>query len=94
MLDQCNFHPREEKKMLKIPLEGGDDFFCKKNAISPFFDASGNGNIGATIRIGLEIWCLPYAGFFLFYFLYLLLKTPHTSFLIEETEQKHKKDHL
>ena len=27
--------------------------FCgKKNAISPFFDASGNKNIGATIRIG------------------------------------------
>jgi hypothetical protein len=29
---------------------------------------------------------------FLFYFLlYLLLKTPHNSFLIKETEQKHKK---
>ena len=25
--------------------------------------ASGNKNIGATIRIGREIWCLPYAGF-------------------------------
>ena len=30
----------------------------------PFFDASGNKNIGATIRIGREIRCLPYAGFF------------------------------
>ena len=37
----------------------------KKNAISPFFDASRNKNIGATIRIGREIWCLLYAGFFL-----------------------------
>jgi hypothetical protein len=40
-------------------------FFVKKNATSPFFDASGNRNIGATIRIRLEIWCLPYAGFFI-----------------------------
>ena len=39
--------------------------FSKKNAISPFFDASGNINISATIRIGQEIWCLLYAGFFL-----------------------------
>ena len=31
--------------------------------ISPFFDANGNKNIGATIRIGREIWYLPYAGF-------------------------------
>ena len=30
-------------------------------AVSPFFDASGNKNIGATIRIGREILCLPYA---------------------------------
>ena len=29
----------------------------------PFFDASGNKNIGATIRIAREIQCLPYAGF-------------------------------
>ena len=35
----------------------------KTRAISPLFDASGNKNIGATIRIGREIWCLPYAGF-------------------------------
>ena len=40
-------------------------FFAKKIDISPFFDASGNINIGASIRIGREIWCLPYAGFFL-----------------------------
>ena len=38
--------------------------FHKKEAISPFVDASGNKNIGATIRIGQEIWCVPYAGFF------------------------------
>ena len=31
--------------------------------ISPFFDANGNKNIGATISIDQEIWCLPYAGF-------------------------------
>ena len=35
----------------------------KKNAISPFFDASRNQNISATIRIAHEIRCLPYAGF-------------------------------
>ena len=39
----------------------------QKNVISPFFDASGNKNIGATIRIGQEIQCLPYAGFLLLY---------------------------
>ena len=33
-------------------------------AISPFFYARGNKNIGATICIGQEILCLPYAGFF------------------------------
>ena len=38
-------------------------FGKKENAISPFFDASGNKNIVATIRINWEIWCLPYAGF-------------------------------
>ena len=38
--------------LLKSPLAG-----C------PFFDTSGNKNIGATIRIGWEILCLPYAGF-------------------------------
>ena len=32
--------------------------------IRTFFNASGNKNIGATIRIGWEIWCLLYAGFF------------------------------
>ena len=32
---------------------------------APFFDASGNKKNGATIRIGQEIWCLPYAGFLL-----------------------------
>ena len=37
-----------------------------KNAISLFFDAIGNKKISATIRIGHEIWCLPYAGFFTF----------------------------
>ena len=35
-----------------------------KNAIrSSFFDTSGNKNIGATFRMGQEIWCLLYAGF-------------------------------
>ena len=43
---------------------GGGSFFQTKNAISPFFDASGNKNIGTTIPIGQEIRCLPYAGFF------------------------------
>jgi hypothetical protein len=36
-----------------------------RNAITPFFDASGPKNICATISIGREIWCLPCAGFFL-----------------------------
>ena len=35
---------------------------------APFFDTSGNQNIGATIRIGQEIRCLPYGGFFLLSF--------------------------
>ena len=38
-------------------------FYTQKNPISPFFEASENNNIGATIRIGREIRCLPYAGF-------------------------------
>ena len=52
---------------LKSPLGGGDgnEDGREKNAINPFFDASGNKNIGATIRIGRDILCLPYAGFFL-----------------------------
>ena len=32
--------------------------------LSAFFYASGKKNIGATIRIGQEIWCLLYEGFF------------------------------
>ena len=36
----------------------------KNNSISPYFDASRSKNIGATIRIGQEILCLSYAGFF------------------------------
>ena len=43
--------------------EGGRVFIGQKNGISPFFDASGKINIGATIRIGWEIRCFPYAGF-------------------------------
>ena len=46
---------------------GGGFFFWekkKKYAISPFFDASGNKKIGATLRTGREIFCLPNAGFF------------------------------
>ena len=43
---------------------GGEGGGPQKNAISPFFDASGNINIGATIRISQMIWCRPYAGFF------------------------------
>ena len=39
-----------------------EEFFF---ALSPFFDASRNKNIGATIRIGQDIPCLPYAGFFI-----------------------------
>ena len=44
---------------------GGDRAGGKKNDISPYFDGSGNKNIGATLRIGREIRCLPYEGFFL-----------------------------
>ena len=40
------------------PFFGGNQ--ARKNAISPFFGASGNKNIGATIRIGREFQCLPY----------------------------------
>ena len=65
--------------VLKSPLGcgghnggGNDDVgdggggWLKKNAISPFLDASGNKNIGASIRIGQEIRRLLYAGFFPF----------------------------
>ena len=48
-------------------LSQGETIELKK-AISPFFEASGNKNIGAAIRIGREIWCLPYAEFFLLFF--------------------------
>ena len=56
------------KKMYLITtgsLQGGGGNFGKKNRIIPFFLVSGNKNIGATIRIGREIRCLPYAVFFL-----------------------------
>ena len=36
-----------------------------KNLISPFGDARRKKICGATIRIGRETWCLPYAEFFL-----------------------------
>ena len=36
----------------------------KRNAISPCSNATGTKFIDATIRIGQEIGCLPYAGFF------------------------------
>ena len=42
-------------------LKKGVGDLGKNNPISPFFDAGGNKNIGATIRIGREIRCLPYA---------------------------------
>ena len=35
----------------------------KKMLSAFFFDATGNRIIGATIRIGWEIWCPPYVGF-------------------------------
>ena len=40
-------------------------FFCnlKKKCYQPFFDASRYKNISATIRIGQDIRCLPYAEF-------------------------------
>ena len=31
---------------------------------APFLTPAETKNTGATIRIGQEIWCLPYAGFF------------------------------
>ena len=64
----------ENKKMYIIwtvsipnppPLSGGDNGKDNDGVIfSPFFGASRNKNIDATIRIGREIWCLLYAGFF------------------------------
>ena len=55
-------------------LGGGKGGRRQKKAIRPFFHASGNKNIGASIRIGWEILCLPCAGFF------LSKCTPFTSF--------------
>ena len=40
---------------------GGGDFFGKTKKML----SAPNKNIGATIRIGQESWCLPYAVFFL-----------------------------
>ena len=48
---------------------GGRDLKKKKNAFSFFLEASGNKNIGTTIRIGREIECFPYAGFLLKFYL-------------------------
>ena len=55
---------------LKRPIiaNSGRGKVRKKKNISPFLDASGNKNIGASIRIGQEIWFLQYAGFFLVLF--------------------------
>ena len=55
---------------LKSTLGGGDGGdgdnggSGKTNAISLFFDASGNKNIGATIPIGREIWFSRMRDFF------------------------------
>ena len=68
-------HDQFEASHWSTPLGGGgggEDFAAaaetkrvggQKNAISPFGNASEK-NICATIRIGQEILCLPYAGFF------------------------------
>ena len=44
---------------------GMGKFFFGKKCYQSFFDASRNKNIGANIRIGRKIRCLPYAGLFL-----------------------------
>ena len=51
-------------KLFISPFHLALSIFTKKKFYLPFFDASGNKNIGTTIRIGWEIQCLPYAGFF------------------------------
>ena len=58
-------HESESACFLVRGGEKGEGFGkkLKKNAIRPFFIASGHKNIGATIRIGREIRCLLYAGF-------------------------------
>ena len=38
----------------------------EKNTVSPFCRHQKKTNLGATIRIGQESRCLPYAGFFLY----------------------------
>ena len=40
---------------------------AKKLLLASFLTPAETKNIGATIRISQEIWCLPYAGFFLHY---------------------------
>ena len=54
----------KNKQTNKQFFGGADGGSGGGNAISPFFDASKNKNIGATVRIGQEIRCLPYAEFF------------------------------
>ena len=73
--DFCPSHFHRDRRDILFNI-----FFAKKNAISLFFDGSGNKSIGATMCIGQEIQCLPYAGFlvlnlslvlfFIFFFLY------------------------
>ena len=61
---------------------------AKKNTISPYLDVGGNKNIGATIHIGQEIRCLPYAGFFLpCGFPYLESSGPRLIFFNQNTEK-------
>ena len=48
--------------MLKSPFAGGREK-KKKMMSAPFVDASAKKYLGATICIGREIQCLPYAGF-------------------------------
>ena len=55
-----------------MAAEEGGEGWGKINAFSPFFEASGNKNIGATIRISREIWYLQYAGFFIACFTHLV----------------------
>ena len=48
--------------------------------LSALFDASGYKNIGATICIGREIRCLPYAGCFLIYMIWKIVKYKELSY--------------
>ena len=91
MLDPRNFHPRG-KKLAQKPLGRRRQFFFLKKMLPAPFLMSAETEILVQLSASVLRFGVSRMRDFLFYFLlYILSKTPHNSFLIEETEQKLKK---